>query len=194
MVVPEFPEKTVAIQKHLREVGITAETFNCVSAVESGLETIHPYERDAPGSGWNIGPKSVALNVSFQMFWQAASYMPDDYFLFLEWDVKFQPDWFKRTEQALRDVPPDFDILCLGHCCCKERPKTQIKGEVWEVKWPMCNHAQIFAKKSLPTLLRTQRKIYAPWDISLLLHTYPLLKVYSVLPRVADQFDTELPE
>lgn len=194
MVVPELPEKTAFIQKHFREVGIEAEEFNCVSAVDSGLKTVHPYEYDAPGSGWNIGPKSVALLVSFQMFWQSASFMPEDHFLFLEWDAKFHPDWRKRTEQALKDVPPDFDFLFLGSCCCKEKPKQNIKGDIWAVQYPMCNHAQIISKKCLGTLLSTQRKFYAPADISLAFHAFPHLKVFAMLPRCADQFDTEIPE
>jgi hypothetical protein len=153
---------------------------------------MHPYEYDAPGSGWNIGPKSVSLLVSFQMFWKAALYMPDDYFLFIEFDAKFHPDWLKRTEQALRDVPSDFDFLFLGSCCCNSAPKTHVKGEVFEVKWPMCNHAQIIAKKALPVLLRTQRRFYAPVDISLAFHSFPHLKIYTMLPRCAEQFDTQI--
>ena len=200
MVVPEYPEKTEFIQAHLKSVGIEAEEFNCLCAYDPktkapvcGLRTMHPYEVDAPGSGFNIGPKSVALLVSFQMFWCASQYMAEDYFLFLEWDAKFQPDWKERTEAALRDVPPDFDFLFLGSCCCMDRPRTQIKGDVWEVKYPMCNHAQIIAKKAMPTLLSTQRKFYAPADISLAFHAFPHLKVYAILPRCVDQFDTQIP-
>lgn len=199
MVVPEYPEKTEFIQKHLKSVGIVSEEFSCVCAYDkdknpvAGLRTMHPYEVDAPGSGYNIGPKAVSLMVSFQMFWCAAQYMAEDYFLFQEWDVQYHPDWRTRTEQALKDVPPDFDFLFLGSCCCEDKPKTHIKGEVYEVKWPMCNHAQIIAKKAMPTLLKTQRKFYAPADISLAFHAFPHLKVYTVLPRIADQFGTQIP-
>jgi hypothetical protein len=201
MTVPEYPEKTVFIQNHLKSIGIEAEEFPCLLGIDPktkepgcGLTTLHPYEYDAPGSGWNIGPKSVSLLVSFQMFWCAAQYMPEDYFLFLEWDCRFAPDWKERTEKALADCPPDFDFLFLGSCCCGDVPKTRVKGSVWEVKYPMCNHAQIIAKKAMPTLLRTQRKFYAPADISLAFWAFPHLKVYTILPRVADQFNTEIPE
>jgi hypothetical protein len=192
LTVSEYTERTEFIRRHLRAEGIEAEEFDCINANLAGLKTIHPYERDAPDSGWNIGSKPVCLLVSFQMFWKAALYMPDDYFLFLEWDCKFLPGWRERTEQALLDVPPDFDFLFLGSCCCNGKPQTHVKGEVWDVKYPMCNHAQIIAKKALHVLLSTQRKFYAPADISLALHAFPLLKVYTVLPRVAEQFDTVL--
>ena len=199
MIVQEFPEKTVAIQKHLREVGIVAEEFPCVCAYDklvapaepvSGLTTINTYEVDAPGSGYRIGPKGTALCVSFQMFWTMCMFLPDDYFFFIEWDALFDPDWKKRADQAVLDTPEDFDFLFLGSCCCKDKPQTHIKGEIFEVKWPMCNHAQIIAKKAMGTLLRTQRRIYAPADISLAFHAFPHLKVYTLLPRCVNQSNT----
>jgi hypothetical protein len=190
----EMPERTSFIQSHFKDVGIEAEVFNGIHAIDSGLRTTHCYEVDAPGSGWNIGLKPVATWLSFYMMWSAMNLLPDEYFMTLEWDAKFQPDWRARTEAALRDVPKDFDLLLLGSCCCADRPKTQIAGDVWEVKYPQCGHATIVAKKALPIILRTQRKVYAPLDISLVFHTMPLLKVYTVLPRIADQFNTKIPE
>ena len=54
----------------------------------------------------------------------------------------------------------------------------------------MCGHMLLISKKAVPTILNQQLKVYAPMDISLALHVLPLLKVYTVLPRLADQFDT----
>jgi len=193
VTLQEMPEKETFIQKHFSEVGVEAESFNGFSAAISGLKTVHCYERDAPGSGWQIGQKPVATWLSFYMLWSAMSFMSEHYFLQLEWDAHFSPDWKKRTEQALRDVPPDFDLLYLGSCCCQEHPKKHIKGDVYETSTVQCGHAIIIAKKALPIMLKTQRKVYAPLDISLLLHTLPLLKTYVVLPRIVEQFDTVIP-
>lgn len=200
MVVPEFPEKTAFIQNHLRAVGIEAEEFPCICAYDpktglplAGLTTTHTYEVDNPGSGYCIGHKPVSLMVSFITFWTMAMFLPDEYFLFIEWDAQFAPDWRLRSERAIADTPPDFDFLFLGSCCCKGKPQRQVKGEVFEVKYPMCNHAQIIAKKAMGTLVRTQRKIYAPADISLAFHAFPHLKVYTLLPRCVNQFGTIIP-
>ena len=193
MVVQELPEQTAFIQKHLRSVGIDAEEFPCLSAAVSGVETRHTYEVDNPGSGYRIGPKGTALNISFQMFWTAAMFMPEDYFHFIEFDALFHANWKQRAEQAVLDTPPDFDFLFLGSCCCKGRPMKHVKGEIYDVKFPNCNHSQIIAKKAMPTLLRTQRKIYAPADISLAFHAFPHLKIYTLLPRCVDQHDTFIP-
>jgi len=193
VTVPEEFHRTLFIQKHFKEMGIEAEEFAGISANESGVVTNHTYDVDHPGSGYKIGAKPTACWLSFYMLWSALNAMPDYHFLTLEWDAQFLPNWRERTEQALRDVPPDFDILFLGSCCTAGRPTTKIKGEVFEVKYPLCGHATIIAKKALPTILKTQRKVYAPIDISLAFHTLPHLKVYTVLPRVCDQFGTEIP-
>jgi len=192
VTLQEMPEKWDFISKHLINRGIDAEPFNGFHGMTSGLRTVFPYERDAPGSGWNIGQKPVATWLSFYMLWNALNLLPHPYYLSLEWDACFPDNWKERAEAALRDVPKDFDLLYLGSCCCGEAPKNHVRGEVWDVRWPLCGHATIVAKKALPVMIRTQRKIYAPLDISLLLHTLPHLKVYTVLPTIATQFNTTL--
>ena len=190
--IQELPDKTAFILKHFRDVGLgDVEVFNGISGEVSGLETKWTYDVDNPGTNYRIGPKAATC-VSFLMLWSAMLYMPEPYFWQLEYDCRFQTNWRTRLEQALQDVPPDFDLLYVGSCCCKDKPTTHIKGEVYEVKYPMCGHSIIIAKKALPVMLRTQRKIYAPVDIALAFHSMPALKVMTILPRCCDQFDTEI--
>ncbi len=192
VVLREMPEKEAFIMKHFKDVGMEAEPFQGIHGATAGLRTVFPYERDAPGSGWNIGQKPVATWLSFYMLWSALNLLDNQYFMSCEWDAHFPANWRERTEAALRDVPMDFDLLYLGSCCCGEAPKNHVRGEVWDVRWPLCGQATIVAKKALPVMLRTQRKVYAPLDISLLLHTHAHLKVYTVLPTIVTQFHTEL--
>lgn len=187
-----MPEKQNFIMNHYHEVGFQAECFNGIHGTTSGFRTVWPYEVDAPGSGWNIGTKPVATWLSFYMLYAALNMQPESHFWLTEWDCKFPFNWHERTEQVLRDVPADFDFLFMGSCCCKGRPARQVKGDVWDVRYPMCGHSLIVAKKAIPTVLRTQRRCYAPWDISLLAWTFPHLKVYTCLPRLCDQFNTDL--
>jgi hypothetical protein len=192
VTLQELPEKEQTIQAHFKSVGIQAEAFNGIHGEVSGLRTVYPYERDAPGSGWNIGVKPVATWVSFYMLWSAMNLLPEPYFWQLEWDCCFPDDWRGRVEKALQDVPQDFDLLFIGSCCAEDKPRTRIAGDVWDVKYPVCGHSTIIAKKALPVMLKTQRKIYAPLDISLALHTLPMLKTFVILPRICSQFNTEL--
>lgn len=194
LVVPEVPERTDKIQKHFKERGLEVENFYGLSSALSGLRTVHPYEVDAPGSGYTIGPKNVVQMLNGCMLWTALGLMPEQHFMSLDWDAQFPEEWKPRLEKALRDVPADFDVLSIGSCCTKGKPMTHIAGDIWEVKYPMCGHGLIYSKKAFPVLLKTQRKIYAPADIAMMTHSYPLLKVYTVLPRLVEQFDTPLAE
>lgn len=195
VTLQEEPEKTARIMAHFKDVGLEPEVFNGIHAVQSGLYTKHTYDIDKPGSGWRIPEVNVANWLSFYMLWAALNMQPDSHFLTLEWDAKFDPKWKDRLQAVLQHLPKDFDMLFLGSCCTWDKVRTQIHGsELWEVKWPMCGHATIVAKKALPVLLATQRKCYAPMDISIMFHTLPLLKVYTILPRMVDQFNTKLVE
>ena len=193
VTLQEMPDKWDFIRRHFASVGFEADPFNGISAAVSGLVTEHCYDLDNPGSGWKIGAKPVATWLSFYMLWSAMNLLPETHFFQTEWDCQFPTDWKPRVEAALRDVPPDYDLLYIGSCCARDKIKAHIKGDVYDVRWPQCGHSVIIAKKALPTMLRTQRKVWAPLDISLILDTLPLLKTYCVLPRICSQFNTIIP-
>lgn len=193
LTLPETPERTQAAFRHLSEAGLNFEFFFGIHAERFGLKTIFPYEVDHPGSGFNMGFKPTGIWLSHFMLWTTLLYLPEDRFLILEVDAKFPEGWQDKVSKALADVPHDYDILYLGSCCCLGRPQRQIKNSIWEVRWPACTHSYIVTKKALTTLLATQRKVYAPIDLSMIFHSLPMMKVYTVLPRIIEQFDTELP-
>lgn len=195
ITLPEKPQRREKMAAHLKERGLhTYEFFNGLHGEKAGLSTVHPYEVDHPGSGWRMGFAPTGIWLSHVMLWNVLDHLHDDHFLILEDDAKLPEDWHTRFINALNDVPKGFDMLYVGSCCCKGRPQTQIKNEVWEVKYPQCTHAYIVAKKALPLMLQTNRKCYAPVDIALMLHSHPHLKVYTILPSLFSQFDTNIPE
>jgi GR25 family glycosyltransferase involved in LPS biosynthesis len=159
----------------------------------SGLRTHLTYEVDNPGTNYRIGHKTIGIWLSHYLIWTALKLASGDHFLILESDAKFPENWRERTEQAMRDVPPDFDMFYIGSCCASSTKRTLVAGEVWDARYPLCTHAIMVAKKALETILRTQDKVYAPIDISLAFHSHPHLKVYTVLPRIVEQFDTVIP-
>lgn len=193
LTLPENPGRKEAASEHFRKRGVSVEFFNGIHGKTAGLNTIHPYELDHPGSGFRMGFAPTGIFLAHYILWSALQLLPEEHFMVLEDDAMFPENWRQRTEQALQDTPGDFDMLYNGSCCCEGRPKTQIKGEVWEVKYPQCTHAYIVAKKALPVLLSTLRKIYAPVDIQMNLHSHPGMKIYTVLPRLVSQFDTDIP-
>lgn len=182
--------------KHFAEQGLTVEIFNSLNAGQSGVITRWTYEVDDPGSGFMMGPKPVNIWLGHWGLWQTLQYLPEQHFLILEIDARFPEQWRPRIENALRNVPADFDFLFIGSCCTKGRPTTPIAPEIFEVKWPMCLHAYIVSKKVLPLMISTLRKVWAPIDIQLTFELFYKLEVkcYTVLPRIVGQFDTEIPE
>lgn len=167
--------------------------FDGIHAEKFGIRTVYPYEVDNPGTGFNIGFRCVGCWLSHYMLWGALNLLWEDSFLVFEDDVKFSDDWHMRLLNAMRDVPKDFDVLYVGSCCCEGKPTELIAGEVFKVEYPLCTHAYVVAKKALPVLLRTQRRVYAPIDISMVFHSFPEMKVFTVLPSIFAQFDTIIP-
>ena len=193
LTLRETPEREAACRKHFAELGVEATFIYGIHAGHAGLLTKNPYEVDAPGSGYNIGPHGVGIWVSFIMMFQVALQMEGEHFFFLEHDAEFDPDWKARFDQGMKDVPPDFDFFFIGSCCLKDRPKTHIKGDVYKVAHPNCNHACVIAKKALPFVIQTlSKKCWAPLDLQLIFEVFPKLKVYALLPRAVKQFDTFL--
>jgi len=191
--LPEYPEKIEAAKKHFTERGLDVEFFWGLNAPLAGLSTSHVYEYDHPGSGFRIGAKPVGCWLSHYMLWNCLTRLPDDQFLVLEDDAKLSEDFVDRFAQAMRDVPANFDFLHLGHCCLKGHEQTHVAGEVWETKRQMCTHAYVIRRWCLPLVLKTLRKVWAPIDIQLVLEVFPHLKTYAVVPRIVDQFGTDLP-
>lgn len=191
----ESPGRTQAAAKHFRERGLNDfQFFFGLHAEKAGLATVHPYLLDHPEENFKMGYKPTGIWLAHIMLWSTLMFIHEDHFLILEDDAQFPEDWHARFVQALNDVPRGFDMLYVGNCCCKGHPQTNIKGDVWDVRYPQCTHAYVVAKKALPIMLNTNRKCYAPIDVALMLHSHPQLKVFTVLPRIFSQWNTEIPE
>ncbi len=192
--LPEKQERFDRAMAHIRERGFPdAIPFLGINAELCGLATSNTYDVDNPGTNFRIGAKLTGIYLGHYAMWSMCNQLPDSHFLLFEDDVMLHENFKARMEQAIADTPPDFDFLFLGSCCCKTRPTTHVKGDVYDVRYPLCNHAMLVAKKCLPYVLATQRKCYAPVDIGLFFHSFPALKVYTQLPRSADQHDTVFP-
>jgi GR25 family glycosyltransferase involved in LPS biosynthesis len=193
------------MRDHFAERGVDASFFYGLHAEKLGLRTIHPYEVDAPGSGWNMGPGPTGCWLSHRALWAAllllpsdppSTHTPNDIFFVLEDDARFAPDWRQRLDAALIVAPADWDLIWVGSCCTQDKPKTHVAGDLYEVKWPLCTHGYLVRRKALPVLIETQdeARCYAPIDISLTFHSMPKLRTFTILPRLLDQFDIHIPE
>ncbi len=184
---------------HLDEMGVKWERFNGFDNKICRLNAKDTFDLDRAGE--RLETKHVAATLSHYLVWKCMEYYlhgetddgtQEDSFWVLEYDVRLVHDWKETYQTALDNLPEDWDILFLGSCCCKGRPTTHIGGNVYEVKYPLCGHAQMIRKKALPTLLREHQKISMPLDIALFYLSLPKLKVYTVLPPIVQQV-SEIP-
>lgn len=221
LVTPvEEPVRFARAQAHFAEVGLAPQYFHGLHKSQSGLSSSHPYMVDRPDPAeepYRIGPHATNIWLGHYFLWQALKLSGDPSWLVLECDAKFPPDWRARAEVALALVhmhDPDFDLLYLGSCCCLDSPRMHVagprEGGLWVIHGPgpQCAHAYIVAAKAVSTFETTLRKVWAPIDIQLpsecFEHGTPLprslpfdastrrLKAYVVLPRIVDQWGTEL--
>lgn len=184
-------------REHFKERGVDAEMFFGLHATKIGVDTTLPYEVDGgPGCGFRMGPKPTGCWLSHRALWAALLLLPDQLFFVVEDDAKFPENWRERVERAVEDAG-HFDMLFVGSCCTQGKHRKHIAGDVYEVRWPACTHGYIVRRTALETLITTQdeARCYAPIDISLGFHSFPRMsRVYTVLPRVLEQFDTYIPE
>jgi len=190
--LPESTGRRDETLKHMASLGLPMpHVMDGVNGPMSGLRTTIPYEIDNPGSGYLMGPKTVGLALSHHIAWQIVSAWGEPTMI-LEDDALFCEDWKERMEMALEDTPKDADILMVGSCNTFDKPRLQIKGEVFHVAWPQCTHGYIVWPKAVPMLVATQRKIWAPIDLALVLDSFPRMRVYTVLPRIISQRGTDI--
>lgn len=160
-----------------------------------GIKASRPYVRDPQNieTGETVKTKTVGSYLSLYMIYNIALSHPEwEYILILEDDARFVEGWMDKLNQALIDVPSDFDWLFIGSCCTEGRDSKHIGGNVYEVKYPLCGHASLVARKALPHIIETSQHADYPMDVSLFDFTFDKLKVYTILPRLAEQENTPL--
>jgi len=185
-------------RQHFAERGVEAQFFYGIHAVKLGVATTLPCM--LPGGGHGCGvpmePKPTGCWLSHRALWAALLLLPDELFFVVEDDAQFPENWRERVDQAVADAG-HFDMLLIGSCCTQSLPRTHIAGSVYEVKWPMCTHGYVVRRTALETLIATQdeARCYIPIDISLSFFSFhKMSRVYTVLPRILEQFNTYIPE
>lgn len=168
-----------------------------IHAKRWGLRGTHIYLLDnRPEEQFYIGTNKVGTFLSWYLLYHIMRAMDHSHYMILESDCRFKLGWRAELEQALKDVPADFDFLFVGSCCAIDKEPVHVAGNVYEYpyrgedKWqyyPQCGHCYIIAKKCVQVLIDTQRDCANPVDISLIRYAFPKLKIYAILPRLADQ-------
>ena len=185
--------------KHFAERGLEVQWYYGIHAQRIGVNAvvtsavIAPQDPDQTHS---IGFMPAGCWLSHRSLWAALLLLPDDEFFVIEADARFPEGWRSRFDAALRDVPTDWDMLYIGSCCtsgCRQH----VRGEVYADARPQCTHAYCVRQKALLPLceLADEVGVVKPVDTMLVHDATARLRIYTVLPRIVDQYDTAvLPE
>ncbi len=189
---PELPNDLTEAKKHLDARGIDFDVIRAIHGETFGLLPSRPYNEDRPGQGHLTPISQVGLTLSHYMTWQVCQHSLGDTFMILEADCKFPVDWKERLDVAMSDLPPDWEIFLPGNSNTHDKPSTHVCGDVYEVKYPFTTHCYILKKKALDVLLTHCRDATMKIDLLMIREAYPLLRVYTCLPRLVEQRGTDL--
>lgn len=191
----EWPEWCKQADEYFNSIGINnIYWMEGIHAEKFGVKAARPYLRDNPEQNWYLSNHTVGGYLSCYMMYVTCYSHPEwEYIFFLEEDAKFIEGWKDKLIECLNNIPDDFDILYVGSCCTEGRYSTNIAGDLYEVKYPLCGHATIISRKALKVLIEKCRDACIPMDVHLFDDVHKDLKTYTILPRLADQYDTELP-
>jgi len=193
LTLPEQPERTERAKAEFAKHNIPVKFVQAFHGWKSGLASTHPYEHDHPGSNYHIGPATIGIFISHIIAWSIVAAGDTNHAIIFEDDVILCDNFSERLKQATLDMPADTDVLFLGSCCCEGHIKQRMAGEVFEVRYPQCLHAYMITKHAAEVLLANYRDVYGPVDCLMRLGSFSGLKVYTVLPRMAEQLNTNLP-
>jgi GR25 family glycosyltransferase involved in LPS biosynthesis len=198
-------DRLSATLKHIEDCGLMAlmwfHTFNGINGETAGLACTN-YHTLSDGTQYTPTAKHVSLCINHWFLWKQIHWNTNpkivtkgEYSLITEDDVRFVPGWYDKLASALQDVPNDWDLLYIGSCYAKLNGATHVKGDVWETPKPNCTHAYLVRHKALPVLIEKCQRIYTNIDWLMVEQAIPHLRTYSILPRIAHQFEMEnLPE
>lgn len=190
-----------AMKEHLNYCGVFDGLIHVagIHAEKFGVLGTHPYELDQPGKGHIMGQKYTGSFLSQYVIYSVCNQLPDSHFMIMEDDTRFSDGWYPALEKALQEIPSDFDWIFVGSCCAIDKRAERIGDKLYKyprtkqfpVNYPMGGNCMIVSKKCLPHILATQRDAYAPADISMALHSFHEMEVYSILPRICEQLNNE---
>ena len=109
--------------------------------------------------------------------------------LILEDDVVLCKDFKVKLMEYKNQLPDDWQYTFVGHCCLPPKEYQQeINSNVITCSHPpMCTHAYMIKKSSIPILLETNSIAWAHIDIQIQKRSLKRLKHYVFIPPLAEQ-------
>ena len=193
LTLKDTPKRKEYAEQHFKQNGLDVEFFEGINGKKFGLRTILPYKDDNPdgpdGPDYFIKQGRIGCLLSHYMLWQTLWHLPYDEILILEDDAILCDNFHEKFMEFKNKLPNDWQYVFVGHCCLPlEEYQIKISDNIITTTHsPMCTHAYMIKKSSIPILLDTNHQAWAAVDIQIQKKTLKILKHYVFLPPLVDQ-------
>jgi GR25 family glycosyltransferase involved in LPS biosynthesis len=193
LTLKDTPQRKEYAERHFKERGLDVEFFDGINGAKFGLRTTIPYKDDNPeGDDYFITAGHIGCILSHYMLWKTLMYLPYDEILIFEDDVILSENFVNKFQEYKTQLPDDWQYTFVGHCCMPPNEhQTKITDNVITTSHsPMCTHAYMIKKSSIPTLLDTNHIAWAHIDIQIQKRSLKKMQHYVFVPPLAEQQST----
>jgi GR25 family glycosyltransferase involved in LPS biosynthesis len=206
LTLKETPARRQYAENHFKQHGLDVTFFEGIHAKNFGLHTVIPYMDDElhrnpnwkPGDSppYYITQGNVGCILSHYMLWKTLSYLSDNEYLIFEDDVVLCEGFKDKLLDYKSRLPSDWQHAFVGYCCLDAATKVEHAKNIVTAYWPpMCTHAYMVKKESLPVLIETNSVAWTNIDIQIQKRTLMTnkLKHYVFDPPLAEQISINWP-
>lgn len=202
LTLKETPARRQYAENHFKQHGLDVTFFEGIHAKNFGLTTVIPYMDDQPnwkpgdGPPYYITDGQVGCILSHYMLWKTLSYLPYEEILIFEDDVILCDNFKEKLIDYKSRLPNDWQFVFVGFCCFDEITKMEYANNIFKANWPpLCTHAYLIKKESIPILIETNSLAWTHIDIQIQKRTLmpEKLKHYVFYPSLAEQISINSP-
>jgi GR25 family glycosyltransferase involved in LPS biosynthesis len=190
LTLKDTPKRREYAEQHFKENGLDVEFFEGINGTTFGLRTTIPYKDDnTEGYDYFISSGHIGCILSHLMLWKTLQYLPYEEIIILEDDVILCNNFINKLNVYKSQLPNDWQYVFVGHCCLPpENYHIKVTENIITTTHPpMCTHAYMIKKSSLPLLLDTNHSAWAHIDIQIQKRSLKQLKHYVLMPPLAEQ-------
>ena len=202
ITLKDTPKRSEYAEQHFKEKNVDVEFFEGINNKKFGLTTLIPYMDDQPnwkpgeGTPFYISQGHIGCILSHYMLWKTLSYLPYEEILIFEDDVILADNFTEKFIEYKKQLPDDWQYVFVGHCCAApDHYQVKVANNiVTSMLPPMCTHAYMVKKSSLPVLMDTNHVAWSHIDIQIQKRSLQHLQHYVFVPPLAEQISINNPK
>lgn len=195
VTLKDTPKRKEYAERHFKEHGLEVEFFEGINGKKFGLRTNIPYMDDNPNWTPDDGPVHfissghIGCILSHYMLWKTLMYLPYEEIIVFEDDVILCDSFKQKIIEYKSKLPDDWQYVFIGNCCLptEDCHKQICDGIITSTHPPMCTHAYMIKKSSIPVLIETNSLAWSHIDIQIQKRSLNKLKFYIFHPTLANQ-------